>query len=84
MQNEELKHFIGKTMRSLRGSRTLKEFAELTGVSLPYISDLERGRTIPSIATLEKIARACGYRLTLTLSLTETTETTISIEGMLE
>lgn len=34
---------------------SLKETAALTGVSVSYLSDLERGRTEPSLKTLRKL-----------------------------
>lgn len=37
---------------------TLKGVAELTGLSVSYLSDIERGRTTPTLNTLETIAQA--------------------------
>jgi len=42
---------------------TLMELAEKTGLSVSFLSDLERGRTDPSVKTLGKIARAYNLRL---------------------
>jgi len=39
---------------------TLKEFAARSGVSVSYLSDLERGRTTPSLGTLKLLATALG------------------------
>jgi len=39
---------------------TLKELAEHTGLSVSYLSDIERGRTNPSLSTLETLAAALG------------------------
>lgn len=39
-------------------SLTLKGLAERTGLSVSYLSDIERGRTTPSLATLESLASA--------------------------
>lgn len=44
---------------------TQREVSEKTGLSVSYVSDLERGRTLPSLKTLEKLA-AC-YEMTLTI-----------------
>jgi len=41
----------------------LKEVSEKTGLSISYLSDIERGRTIPTVATLAKIVESYGYRL---------------------
>lgn len=42
---------------------TLLELAEKTGLSISFLSDLERGRTDPSMKTLRKIADAYGLKL---------------------
>lgn len=42
---------------------TLLELAEKTGLSVSFLSDLERGRTDPSMKTLRKIADAYGLKL---------------------
>lgn len=52
----------------LRGEReardlTLKEVAERSGLSISYISDIERARTMPSIETLSKLADVYGEKL---------------------
>lgn len=44
-----------RLMRTVKG-QTLADVATGTGLSISYLSDLERGRTNPSIETLEKIA----------------------------
>lgn len=44
-----------RLMRTVKG-QTLSDVAAGTGLSISYLSDLERGRTNPSIETLEKIA----------------------------
>lgn len=51
-----------RLMRSVRGL-TLADVATGTGLSVSYLSDLERGRTNPSIETLEKIATFYGVEL---------------------
>jgi transcriptional regulator with XRE-family HTH domain len=40
----------------------LKDVAAASGLSLSYISDIERGRTLPSLGTIEKLAAVYGYR----------------------
>ena len=50
------------TLRSERGLR-LKDVAETAGISVPYLSDLERGRTNPSLETLQTLAGA--YTITV-------------------
>lgn len=53
---------IGHRIRALRRARglTLVRLAELTELSHPFLSQLERGRARPSMVSLEKIARALG------------------------
>ena len=49
---------IADQIRTLRVTRrlTLAQVADGTGLSLSYLSDIERGRTKPSLKTLEKLA----------------------------
>ena len=51
-----------RELRSERGLR-LKDVAETAGISVPYLSDLERGRTNPSLETLQTLAGA--YAITV-------------------
>lgn len=56
---------LGERLRELRQQheQTLLQLAHATSLSVSYLSDLERGRTNPSIDTLEKIAGT--YQITL-------------------
>jgi transcriptional regulator with XRE-family HTH domain len=51
---------LGERLRQLRErwEDTLKVIADETGLSVSYLSDIERGRTEPSLKTLAKLARA--------------------------
>jgi XRE family transcriptional regulator, regulator of sulfur utilization len=51
-----------RELRSERGQR-LKDVSEIAGISIPYLSDLERGRTNPSLETLQTLAAA--YEITV-------------------
>lgn len=51
-----------RELRSERGLR-LKDVAEVADISVPYLSDLERGRTNPSLETLQTLAGA--YQITV-------------------
>lgn len=53
---------VGPRLRMLRllQGLTLKQLAERAGLSLSYVSDLEHGRSRPSLATLERLAAALG------------------------
>lgn len=50
---------IGEKIKMLRKERswTLAILAEKTGLSISYLSDIERGKTNPSVLTLRNIAR---------------------------
>ena len=50
---------IGEQIKRVRTNKGLsqQDFAEATGLSRTYISDLENNRKSPSVKTLEKIAK---------------------------
>lgn len=58
---------LAEYLKIMRESRNMKlrEVAEKTGLSVSYLSDLERGRTLPSIETLEKLASAFDMTLAI-------------------
>ena len=51
---------FGRILRDLRSARGLsqEELAHRAGMSVPYLSDLKRGRSSPSLAMLVDLARA--------------------------
>jgi transcriptional regulator with XRE-family HTH domain len=51
---------IGDRLRELRESKTLSQgdIEQRTGLFRCYISRVENNHTVPSVATLEKLARA--------------------------
>ena len=53
---------LGRRIRRLRGERqlTLKQVEEISGLSATHLSEVERGRTSPTIGALTRIARALG------------------------
>jgi len=55
------------TLKWLRKMRrlTLREVAESTGLSISFLSDIERGRTQPSITTLQKLTQVYNGPLLL-------------------
>lgn len=57
------RHYIPKLVKVLRGRKPQREIAEAAGISISYLSDIERGRTEPTLETLESIFKACGARL---------------------
>ena len=56
---------VGERLRAIRllRRRTLKEVAEAAGVSESFVSQLERGRTNASVASLQRIATALGIEV---------------------
>lgn len=53
---------LPQRIRAMRKARqwTLEQLADQTGLSVAYLSDIERGEANPSIETLEKLANAFG------------------------
>ncbi|GAA1111297.1 helix-turn-helix domain-containing protein [Nocardiopsis composta] len=60
-----MREAIGALLRRVRleQGRTLREVADDAQVSLPYLSEIERGRKEPSSEVLAAIRRALGLRL---------------------
>lgn len=58
----EMSEEIGKYLRSLRKARglTLTELSAMSGVSHPYISQIENGKFIPSPEILDKLSKPLG------------------------
>lgn len=51
---------IGSRIREIRGDRTQKVFGQFMGATQSYISDLERGKALPSISFLARLAEISG------------------------
>ena len=60
-----LRHAIGAALRRIRldDGRTLREVALAARISMPYLSEIERGRKEPSSEILAGICRALGLSL---------------------
>lgn len=58
---------IGDRIRALREEKglSLVEFGNMTGLSFTYLSELERGTTVPAVGTLKKIAAFLGVPVSL-------------------
>ena len=54
---------VGEKIRKLRKEKklTLKDIAEATGLSIGYISQLERGAVEPSLSSLRKVSEFLGF-----------------------
>jgi transcriptional regulator with XRE-family HTH domain len=64
-QSDNLGRSLGAHVRELRRERgmTLKALGRAAGLSHPFLSQLERGLARPSMASLERIARALDVDL---------------------
>ncbi len=60
---------LGRRLRSRRAAtgRTVASVAAEAGLSVPYIANLENDRGNPTLAPLDKLARALGARLHVAL-----------------
>lgn len=61
--------WIPKTVKELRKAHemTLLDLSEKSGFSVSYLSDIERGRTLPTIETLDELLKALGTQLVLSV-----------------
>jgi transcriptional regulator with XRE-family HTH domain len=57
-----LKKQFGLRVRQIRdeSEKTQEEFAEIVGISVDFLSLIERGRNAPSFKKLERMARGLG------------------------
>jgi len=63
MNKEELSHTL-KTIRKVKGL-SQKELSIKSGVSNSQISDIEKGRSMPSVEHLSTLLKALGWRLSI-------------------
>jgi transcriptional regulator with XRE-family HTH domain len=61
---------FGERLRELRQKRklTLRALCDTAGMSLAYLSDLERGLKVPSLTTLVRLAVALDCKVTALVS----------------
>ncbi len=52
-----------RTMRALRGTRRLADVAAATGVSAPHLSEIERGRRLPTASERSALEAFYGGRI---------------------
>ena len=57
---------FGARLRELREARgeSTRSLADLTGISYPYISEMERGLKVPSLTTIIRLAIALDCNVT--------------------
>ncbi len=51
---------IGSRIIEIRGERTQKVFGQFIGATQSYISDLERGKSLPSVSFLARLVEVSG------------------------
>jgi transcriptional regulator with XRE-family HTH domain len=58
----DMRALVGRNVRRIRQKKglTQERFAELSGFSQQYLSDLERGRRNPTVVTVFELATALG------------------------
>ena len=58
----DMRKLVGRNVRKARLKKGLTQeaFADISGFSQQYVSDLERGRRNPTVVTLYELARALG------------------------
>jgi transcriptional regulator with XRE-family HTH domain len=58
----DMRKLVGRNAKKFRLAKglTQEEFAERSGFSQQYISDLERGRRNPTVVSLYELAQALG------------------------
>lgn len=61
----ETQEIVGSRMRELRKARglTLQQLGAATGLSVGYLSQLERDRAVPSVRALSTISRSLGVNI---------------------
>ena len=62
----DLKAHFGLRVRQIRDEldKTQEEFAEILGISVDFLSLIERGRNAPSFKKLERMSRGLGKPVT--------------------
>lgn len=70
---EDLRRAFGAAVRTLRQERgwTQEDLADAAHLQPTYVSDLERGRRSPGMATQQRIAGALGVKVWQVLRLAE-------------
>jgi transcriptional regulator with XRE-family HTH domain len=58
----DMRKLVGRNVRQIRTKKglTQERFAEISGFSQQYVSDLERGLRNPTVVTVYELAKALG------------------------
>lgn len=64
MRDQDTAQILGRRVRRVRQEQglTLREIESRSGVSATHISEVERGKTSPTVGVLERIGEALGVR----------------------
>jgi transcriptional regulator with XRE-family HTH domain len=65
MEEQELKDVLGKNIKFFRSYRRLSQadLAEKAGISITFLSNIERGNNFPLAGTLCSLAKALGVEV---------------------
>lgn len=68
MSQNSVAQLVNLIIEEVSPNETQVSIAKRAGVSGSYLSDVRRGRTIPSLGTLDRIGVALGHRLHIALT----------------
>lgn len=70
---DSVQDLFGKKIKAIRRARdiTQEKLADLSGLSLQYIGEIERGRRNPSLTSIEQLSRALDIPMAELFSLEE-------------
>ena len=70
---DSVQDLFGKKIKSIRRARdiTQEKLADLSGLSLQYIGEIERGRRNPSLTSIEQLSQALDIPMAELFSLEE-------------
>ena len=70
---DSIQDIFGKKIKSIRRARdiTQEKLADLSGLSLQYIGEIERGRRNPSLTSVEQLSKALDIPMAELFSLEE-------------
>jgi len=83
---QDIAQAVGQAIRVTRQARglSLERLAELAGLSLTYVGEIERGKKDASLRTLVKIARALKIPLGVLVAPLEAEEEGVSKQELLQ
>lgn len=78
MAVKDFQKAFGERLRTIRKAQglTLEKLADMAGLSVQYLGDVERGKANPTLSTVEKISDALAMKMTQLLDVEEFQATT--------